>query len=245
MRISILFKILSLVIFIFLYSCSSKLSNGVLVQKKSYKKDWVISSSDNSKIAVQSKKTESSKVFIKTFNDTPEFVSNLNSNRAESKKISFKKKNNKKLMVSKLNTIANYFEPGGKCDEIIFKNGEKLMVKILEINQRKIVYKKCDNLTGQSYTKSKTDVFMVSYSDGTKDVFVSDEKYIPLMYGGVGLLLSTLLPIPFLGVILGCIGLYKYRKNPEKSTTLAKVVSIIAIILNSLISLFVLAYVFF
>ena len=77
------------------------MSNGVLVQKKSYKKDWGISSSDNSKIAVQSKKTESSKVFIKTFNDTPEFVSNLNSNRAESKKISFKKKETELIEIEK------------------------------------------------------------------------------------------------------------------------------------------------
>jgi hypothetical protein len=228
------------------------LSNGVSVHKGNYKKREDIGSLNNSEIAIQAKKTENSKVFIKTISNKPIFVSNLNSNRAYSKKISFEKEINKKLVVSKLNSIANYFEPGEKCDEIIFKNGEELRVKLLEINEKKIVYKKCDNLTGPSYTKSKKNIFMVLYSDGSKDIFVTDDKSeskktnkdetdIPLIYGGMGLFFSTLVPLPFLGLILGCIGMFKYKKNPEKSTTMAKLLSIVSIIIGSLISLYVVA----
>ncbi len=254
MKISILFKTLLLVTFIFLSSCSSsKLSNGLSVHKRSYKKRWSMSTSNNSEIAVKFKKTESSKVFIKTINDTPTFVSKLNSNKVDSKKTSLKKKIIKKLMVSKLNSIPDYFEPEEKCDEIILKNGKELNVKIVEINETKIVYKKCDNLTGSSFTKSKSDVFMILYSDGTKDIFVSDdkneskktseEKNIPLMYGGMGLLFSTLIPIPFLGLILGCIGLFKYKKNPERSSRIGKVLSLAAIIVGLLISALFTAYI--
>ena len=254
MRVTILFKTLLLLVFIIFSSCSSKLSNGVSVQKRSYKKGWGISSSNTSELAVQSNKTESSKVFVKTINDRSTSVSNLISNKADSKKLFLKKKISEKLMVSKLNSSSNYVEPGEKCDSIILKNGKKLSVKLLEINETNIVYKKCSYLTGPSYTESKSAVFMVLYSDGTKDTFVSDDKNdskktskeedVPLAYGGIGLLLSTLLPIPFLGLIFGCIGLFKYKKNPDKSTKLAKTLSLAAIIFGLMISLFAVVFIF-
>ena len=94
---------------------------------------------------------------------------------------------------------------------------------------------------------------MILYSDGTKDTFVSDDKSdskkireeenIPLMYGGMGLLFSTLCPIPFLGLILGCIGLFKYKKNPERYSRIGKVLSIVAIIVGALISALFTAYI--
>ena len=252
MRISILFKTLLLLTFIVFSSCSSsKLSNGVSVHKRSSKKEWSISSSNNSEIAVQFNKTESSKVFIKTINDRLTFAGKLNLKKVDLKKTSLRKKIIKKSMYSELNSIANYSEPRGKCDEIILKNGEELRVKILEINETNIVYKICGYLTGPSHTKSKNDILMVLYSDGTKDIFVSDDKNeskktskeedIPLAYGGMGLIFSSLLPIPFLGLIFGCIGLFNYKKNPDKSTKLARNLCITAIIIGIPIILFTVA----
>ena len=124
MRISILFKTLLLLTFIVFSSCSSsKLSNGVSVHKRSSKKEWSISSSNNSEIAVQFNKTESSKVFIKTINDRLTFAGKLNLKKVDLKKTSLRKKIIKKSMYSELNSIANYSEPREKCDEIILKNG--------------------------------------------------------------------------------------------------------------------------
>jgi hypothetical protein len=60
-------------------------------------------------------------------------------------------------------------------DEITFRNGETLKVKVLEIGSSDIVYKKADNLTGPSYSTSKDKVFMIKYENGTKDVFGTDQ----------------------------------------------------------------------
>lgn len=256
MRVTILFKTLLFLVFIIFSSCSPKLSNGVSVQKRSYKKGCGISSSNNIELAVQSNKTESSKVFVKTINDRSTSVSNLISNKADSKKLFLKKKISEKLMVSKLNSSANYVEDGEKCDSIILKNGKKLSVQLLEINETNIVYKKCSYLTGPSYTKSKSAVFMVLYSNGTKDTFVSDYKNdskktieglddAPLAYGGIGLFLSIVFPIPPLGLIFGCIGLFKYKKNPDKSTKIAKYVCLASIISGLILTLLMVAYISF
>ena len=60
-------------------------------------------------------------------------------------------------------------------DLLIKKNGEEIKVKVMEINQSEIKYKKALNLTGPIYTISKSDIFMIRYEDGTKDVF-NEEK---------------------------------------------------------------------
>ena len=69
MRISIIFKTLSLVALIVLSSCSAaKLSNGVSVYKRKYNKGRGINFSNNSftesKISIPSEKKESKKIFI-------------------------------------------------------------------------------------------------------------------------------------------------------------------------------------
>ena len=58
-----------------------------------------------------------------------------------------------------------------KCDNLILKNGDELIVKVLEIGTATIKYKKCNNLEGPIYTIDKSTVFMIKYANGTKDVF--------------------------------------------------------------------------
>lgn len=58
-----------------------------------------------------------------------------------------------------------------KCDNIILKNGDEIRAKVLEIQNLKIEYKKCDNLEGPTYIIDKSKVFMIKYANGTKDVF--------------------------------------------------------------------------
>jgi hypothetical protein len=58
-----------------------------------------------------------------------------------------------------------------KCDKILLKNGEEIDVKVLEISPNEVKYKKCDNVDGPIVTTYKNDVFMVKYSNGSKEVF--------------------------------------------------------------------------
>jgi TM2 domain-containing membrane protein YozV len=56
------------------------------------------------------------------------------------------------------------------CDLITLKTGEELSVKIIEINQNEIKYKKCNNLDGPMFTIQKQSVFSIKYSNGDKEI---------------------------------------------------------------------------
>lgn len=56
-------------------------------------------------------------------------------------------------------------------DVIIKVNGEEIKSKILEVNQTEVKYKNFDYQSGPSYTVSKSEIFMIRYQNGTKDVF--------------------------------------------------------------------------
>ena len=59
------------------------------------------------------------------------------------------------------------------CDVIVLKSGEEINAKVTEIGTSEIKYKKCDNPDGPLYTVSKSEVFMIKYSNGTKDMINS------------------------------------------------------------------------
>ncbi|MCX6294568.1 MAG: toxin-antitoxin system YwqK family antitoxin [Bacteroidetes bacterium] len=56
------------------------------------------------------------------------------------------------------------------CDNIVLKNGDEIKGKVTEIGLQEIKYKKCDNLDGPSISILKSDVFMIKYANGTKDI---------------------------------------------------------------------------
>jgi hypothetical protein len=56
------------------------------------------------------------------------------------------------------------------CDEIIKTNGDVIQVKILDVSPQEISYKKCDNLEGPTYRIDPDEIFMIKYSNGSKDV---------------------------------------------------------------------------
>lgn len=64
------------------------------------------------------------------------------------------------------------------CDEIILRNGDIIQGKVLEIGVTEIKYKKCEFQTGPTYSVLKTDVFMVRYANGSKDVFNNNENTV-------------------------------------------------------------------
>ena len=57
------------------------------------------------------------------------------------------------------------------CDELIFRDGSEVKAKVLEITSTELRYKKCDALDGPTYIAKKSDIFMVKYSNGTREVF--------------------------------------------------------------------------
>jgi len=74
-----------------------------------------------------------------------------------------------------------------ECDNLILRDGNEILVKIIEIAPDLIKYKRCKKEDGPLISVSKEDVFMIKYNDGTKELIklskkenknVSDEKYL-------------------------------------------------------------------
>lgn len=79
---------------------------------------------------------------------------------------------------SSLNTIAQTSGKGllllsDTCgDQIIFKSGDIVAAKVLEITEDKIKYKRCDNIDGPLFVVSKSSVHSIKYANGTSEVIV-------------------------------------------------------------------------
>lgn len=126
------------------------------------------------------------------------------------------------------------------CDLIVFKNGDEIEAKIIEISVTEIKYKKCNNLNGPTNIVSKSEVLFIKYPNGTKDVF-SDKNVntapkdnsssnkdieilglLAMIVGILGLLLglfiSGLFAIVFglAAIVLAIISFSKFKNNPGK-----------------------------
>jgi hypothetical protein len=99
-------------------------------------------------------------------------------------------------------------------DTIILKNGNEIRSKVLEINNNEVRYKRFDNLDGPTISLMKSEIFMIKYLNGTKDVINIDNsssrgngqdsvrKYIDKKPDRVGLYLNPLGFIQF-GPMIG------------------------------------------
>ena len=61
-------------------------------------------------------------------------------------------------------------------DIIIYKDGSEKQAKVLKVNEHNIVFKKYRNMMGPEYTESKSNIFMIKYEGGSKDVFNNIKK---------------------------------------------------------------------
>lgn len=64
-------------------------------------------------------------------------------------------------------------------DIITLRNGEDIQALVQEINDNDIKYKKFDNPNGPNYTLKKSEVFMIRYKNGSKDVFSTESTSTP------------------------------------------------------------------
>jgi len=59
-----------------------------------------------------------------------------------------------------------------RAQDIITKtNGDEIKAKVTEVDLNEVKYKRFENLSGPTYTMAKSDIFMIKYENGEKDVF--------------------------------------------------------------------------
>jgi hypothetical protein len=119
-------------------------------------------------------------------------------------------------------------EKAEPCDKILLRNGDEIQAKVLEIGLSSVKYKKCENQEGPLIEIKKNDIFMITYSNGSKDVFKetvdSEQKQTPptqvapqpKKHGfAVASLIFGLLGVPVLAWVFGGIAKSLIRKFPE------------------------------
>ena len=87
-----------------------------------------------------------------------------------------------------------------ECDNIILKNRNEISAKIIENTPDLVKYKKCAQLDGPMYTIYKSDILMLRYADGTKDIIRNNKKYKNQEYSEENNRLSSL---GFLSIMFG------------------------------------------
>jgi len=190
MRYSTFIKFLSIVILLAFSSCSSTNSgNQFSVQKRLHRKGFYISSlKANPQIIVATPKTLKKQQILTDKNeDVANIFEQYNIQQAASSKMSVKKrlikkyvnykvkrfsKNEERLAITNFSKNTNYDNiVGDNCDVIIFRNGDEISAKVVEVTETTVKYKKCDKATGPLYTKRQSSILMIRYSDGSKDIF--------------------------------------------------------------------------
>jgi hypothetical protein len=149
-----------------------------------------------------------------------------------------------------------------ECDVITMKNGDDIKVKVIEITPDLIKYKRCDFLDGPIYTARKSEVFMVRYANGTKEVFQQTPATTPannqatsarpekkkfLGFSIAAFIVSIVAffsPLPLslvlgvLALVFGIISVVKLKTRPEFK---GKGLAIAAIIISAIVVLLSLA----
>jgi hypothetical protein len=93
-------------------------------------------------------------------------------------------------------------------DVMTLKIGEEWKVKVLEINEETIKYKRCDNFDGPLYTIGKEKVYAITYTNGYKEVIVPPVKKVEATKYQEKEYPSELLWATILPFVLGGIGLF-------------------------------------
>jgi hypothetical protein len=132
----------------------------------------------------------------------------------------------------------SFIHPPDTCDLLTFKDGKEARVKILEISKAQIKYKKCNMADGPLYVINKSELFMIAYSNGTKEVIMQEtlpqtqnspgqqnydqtEEPAGTALATTALVFSILGFYPlwivgsFIGLILSLIYLTRANANPE------------------------------
>lgn len=66
--------------------------------------------------------------------------------------------------------------PEDTCDVLVFKDGSEIKGKVKEIGASEIKYKRCDTPDGPTYISKKSELFMIKYANGTREVIKSESE---------------------------------------------------------------------
>lgn len=81
----------------------------------------------------------------------------------------------KKLLIASLTTL--FFATMCYSQDVITtKVGEDFQTKVLEVTPTEVKYKKFDNQDGPIFSLLKSDVLMIRYQNGTRDIFNEDKR---------------------------------------------------------------------
>lgn len=70
----------------------------------------------------------------------------------------------------KKNFLSKNKIPNDTCGDIlVLKTGDEYIVKVIEINDNEIKYKRCDNINGPIYSISKSKIYMIKYANGVSE----------------------------------------------------------------------------
>lgn len=139
-------------LFLFLFSCT--------VQKRLYNKGFYISTSRNKVVKSETKTTYLNK------QNKPEIGANTNQAKIESEL-----KNDESKLLSNVNSNEN-----DSCDLIIFRDGTEERARVIEISRKEVKYKRCDFENGPVYVAGRSEVFMIKYANGTREVFKEEKE---------------------------------------------------------------------
>jgi hypothetical protein len=135
------------------------------------------------------------------------------------------------------------------CDELLFRDGSEIKGKVIEITPKEIKYKKCDMLDGPLYVLKKSKLFMITYANGTRDVFKEETidnnqnrtqntkknhnlAILAFTFGLIGIYPSVISILGIAGIIFGIMALRKIRQEPDtyKGEAISKIGIVFGII---------------
>jgi hypothetical protein len=74
-------------------------------------------------------------------------------------------------------TLLTFLSVNLNAQDIITKrNGDDIEAKVLEISDLEIKYKKFNFLDGPTYTEKKSEILIIRYENGSKDIFLEKDK---------------------------------------------------------------------
>ena len=249
-------KLLFILPLIILISCS--------VQKRKYQKGFYVSNHKQQKhvqknvSGKQKKETENDNLISKT--NTLQTYNSLDIDLSASL-------NNKTISLAKVHLPLLTNENDSLCDILVLKNGDEVKAKVLEISPIEIKYKKCNMPEGPLYVVKKSDVFMIKYANGTKEVIKSEAaesnntptnnyngplkmhsySILAFVFSILGFITYGLLSI--LAIIFANMAIKKIRQEPniyngEPLAKAAKIIGIIMLTIMAIILLFALLLAF-
>ena len=142
-------------------------------QKRLYRKgyyiDWLSQKHSPSQKKFSSAQEENS--FTSIENTLPSFLSNLIPDHFQDKysTVVASQQSTQHFIKNKSSLLQD------TCgDKLILKSGDEFVVKIIEISDKEIKYKRCDNYDGPLYTISKSKVYAIVYSNGVTEHIIDD-----------------------------------------------------------------------